>query len=124
MVGCRSLSSILTETNRDIAINLSIGFSTFNFMVFNGIWTAFLATPYLAFAPAVFPHTALQYVVPAVELVTTIFWFSGFVATATILPPPRMCHGGLCNSLQAATVFGAFEWYVLCPLLYWEVLSC
>lgn len=89
---------------------------TVNFMLFNGIWTAFIATPYLAFAPAFFPHAALQFVVPAVEAVTAIFWFAGFVATATILPPPRLCHGGLCNSLQAATVFGAFEWYVLSPM--------
>ncbi|PKY03966.1 hypothetical protein P168DRAFT_319421 [Aspergillus campestris IBT 28561] len=92
------------------AINIPVSSDTVNFMLFNGIWTAFLATPYLAFAPAFFPHAALQFVVPAVEAVTAIFWFAGFVATATILPPPRLCHGGLCNSLQAATVFGAFEW--------------
>lgn len=40
-----------------------------------------------------------------------IFWFAGFIALAVWLPPARFCHGDVCSSLQAATVFGSFEWY-------------
>lgn len=81
-------------------------------MLFNGVWTAFIATPYLAFAPIYFPNFAQRIIVLAIDAITMIFWFAGFIALATDLPPARYCHGSLCSSLQAATVFGALTWYV------------
>ncbi|EAW14679.1 MARVEL domain-containing protein [Aspergillus clavatus NRRL 1] len=83
---------------------------TINFMLFNSAWTAFIAVPYLALAPVFFPRLAHRFVIPAVEAVTMIFWFSGFVALGVWLPPSEACHWGRCRALQAATVFGAFEW--------------
>lgn len=50
-----------------------------------------------------------------------IFWFAGFIALGALLPPPRACHGSVCSSLQAATVFGAFEWYL--PSLFIEDMN-
>lgn len=88
---------------------------TVNFLLFLGCWTAFVAVPYLTIAPIWFPRLAHHYVIPAVEVITMIFWFAGFIAMGAMLPPPRWCHGSACSSLQAATVFGAFEW--------WESLS-
>jgi hypothetical protein len=83
---------------------------TVNFMLFNGVWTAFVATPYLALAPVFFPQLAHRFVIPAVEIVTMIFWFAGFIALGVLLPSPDYCHWGQCRALQAATVFGSFEW--------------
>ncbi|KAE8375892.1 membrane-associating domain-containing protein [Aspergillus bertholletiae] len=83
---------------------------TVNFMLFNSIWTAFVATPYLALAPVHFPQIAHRFVIPAVEAITMIFWFAGFIALGVLLPAPMFCHWSACNCAQAATVFGAFEW--------------
>ncbi|OJJ95553.1 hypothetical protein ASPACDRAFT_82024 [Aspergillus aculeatus ATCC 16872] len=83
---------------------------TVNFMLFNGIWTAFVAVPYLAFAPMYFPRVAHILIMVAVEAVTMIFWFAGFIALGVYLPPSEFCHWSRCRALQAATVFGAFDW--------------
>ncbi|KAF7593164.1 hypothetical protein BBP40_011877 [Aspergillus hancockii] len=83
---------------------------TVNFMLFNSIWTAFFATPYLAIAPVHLPQFAHRFVIPAVEAATMIFWFAGFIALGVLLPVPRFCHWSACSCAQAATVFGAFEW--------------
>lgn len=85
---------------------------TVNFLLFLGCWTAFVAVPYLVVAPIWFPRLAHRFVIPAVEVITMIFWFAGFIALGAILPAPRWCHGSACSSLQAATVFGAIEWCV------------
>jgi hypothetical protein len=83
---------------------------TVNFLLFLGCWTAFVAVPYLALSPIFFPRLAHHFVIPAVEVITMIFWFAGFIAMGAQLPPPRYCHYHVCSSLQAATVFAAFEW--------------
>lgn len=84
---------------------------TVNFLLFLGCWTAFIAVPYLTISPIWFPRLAHHYAIPAVEVITMIFWFAGFIAMGAMLRPPRWCHGSACSSLQAATVFGAFEWW-------------
>jgi hypothetical protein len=89
--------------------------STVDFMLFNGIWTTFLATPFLTLVPVYFSAIGHRFLVLGVEVLTMIFWFAGFIALAASLPPARGCQWTVCNELQAATVFGAFEWYVLSP---------
>ncbi|OJJ79656.1 MARVEL domain-containing protein [Aspergillus glaucus CBS 516.65] len=84
--------------------------STVNFMLFNGVWTPFVAVPFLVLAPTYFPNLAHRLILVGVELVTMIFWFAGFIALAVALPAASYCHGSACSCLQAATVFGAFEW--------------
>lgn len=81
-------------------------------MLFNGVWTLFIAVPYIALVPrfAVLARIHHPYAELAMETVTMIFWFAGFIALGAALPPPRYCNGSVCNSMQAATVFGAFEW--------------
>ncbi|PYH42786.1 MARVEL domain-containing protein [Aspergillus saccharolyticus JOP 1030-1] len=83
---------------------------TVNFMLFNGIWTAFVATPYLLLAPMYFPRVAHILIMVAIEAITMVFWFAGFIALGVFLPPSGFCQWGRCRALQAATVFGAFEW--------------
>ncbi|KAH8691117.1 membrane-associating domain-containing protein [Talaromyces proteolyticus] len=83
---------------------------TVNFDLFNSIWTLVIALPYLSLVPVFFSNLSHVYAVLAVEIVTMIFWFAGFIALGALLPPPRACHSGPCSSLQAATVFASFEW--------------
>ena len=85
--------------------------STVAFLLFLGCWTTFVATPYLAAAPIWAPRLAHRIVIPAVEVVTMIFWFAGFIAIGAELPSPAGCVWSTCHALQATTVFGAFEWY-------------
>lgn len=85
-----------------------------NFMLFNGVWTLFIAIPYFALVPVFFPRLAPQPAVLGAEALTMIFWFAGFIALAAWLPPSSQCRTSPCRSLQAATVFGSFEWLVFC----------
>lgn len=87
---------------------------TVNFDLFNAVWTLVVALPYLSLVPIFFANLSHHYAVLAIEVVTMIFWFAGFIALGALLPPPRACHYSVCSSLQAATVFAAFEWYVFC----------
>lgn len=84
--------------------------STVDFLLFLGCWTSFVAVPYLGAAPIWFPRLAHHFVIPAVEVITMIFWFAGFIALGAELPHPSYCTFSTCRALQAATVFGAFEW--------------
>lgn len=83
--------------------------SEVNFLLFTSIWT-FLALAYLIITPGRFPEAAHKYGILAAEIITMIFWFAGFIATAVLLTDTGCRRGSVCRSLQAATVFGAFEW--------------
>ncbi|KAJ5404098.1 hypothetical protein N7509_003969 [Penicillium cosmopolitanum] len=96
---------------------------TVNYLLFLGCWTAFVATPYLGAAPIFFPRLAHRFVIPAVEIITMIFWFAGFIALGAELPPPRYCHYSTCRALQAVTVFGAFEWVLFSVTTYFAVVD-
>lgn len=84
--------------------------STVNFLLFLACWTLLLALPYVALAPIWFPRISNLVIITAVEALTMLFWFAGFIALGAQLPPPSKCHGHRCRTLQAATVFGSFEW--------------
>jgi hypothetical protein len=86
--------------------------SSINFLLFDGIWSL-IAVPYLIIAPTLFPIAAHVYALLAVEAVTMIFWFAGFIAVAVALPSPSYCNlFTFCKATTAATVFGAFSWWV------------
>lgn len=104
--------SLHAVSNSPVVVSLWASGSTVNFMLFNGVWTPFVAVPFLALAPSYFPNLAHRLILVGVELVTMIFWFAGFIALAVALPAASYCNGSVCSCLQAATVFGAFEWYV------------
>jgi Membrane-associating domain len=44
------------------------------------------------------------------EVLTTIFWFAGFIALAAFVDNMHVCRGGVCHAAQAAIVFSSFEW--------------
>lgn len=81
-----------------------------NFLIFNGIWTAIIVVPFLTLAPRFFPRAAHPYAILALEAVTMIFWFAGFIAHAVFVSAFVACRGNMCRCAQAATVFAAFEW--------------
>jgi len=60
-------------------------------------------------APMRFPRFAHRFAILAVEALTMLFWFAGFIALAVFLAG-RVCYGSVCGSAKAATVFAAFEW--------------
>lgn len=97
--------------------------STVNFMMFNAVWTAFVAVPYLVFGPMFIPNFPHKFVILGVELVTMLFWFAGFIALAALLGPPKYCNSGPCHAGQAATAFGAFEWVLFLVTAVYAVMG-
>jgi len=83
---------------------------TVDFNLFNAIWTLVIALPYLSIIPIFSPRYSHIYGITAIEVITMIFWFAGFIALAAQLPSARACNWTACRCAQAATVFGAFEW--------------
>lgn len=118
MVWCPSIdpSESLMDTKQSTVVSTFTWWaysSTVDFLLFLGCWTSFVAVPYLGAAPIFYPRLAHHYVIPAVEVITMIFWFAGFIALGAELPPPAYCQWSACRAMQATTVFGAFEWYVV-----------
>lgn len=84
---------------------------TVNFMLFNGVWSLFIVVPYFILAPIFVPALAHRFALVAVDAVTMIFWFAGFIALAADIGDPQRCSKvPLCREMQAAIAFGAFNW--------------
>ncbi|KAK2879283.1 hypothetical protein FQN49_001029 [Arthroderma sp. PD_2] len=79
-----------------------------NFLLFDCIWSLFIALPYLVFAPKFFPAFAHQYAMLGVEGATVIFWFSAFISLAVDITGLGRCT--VCSVVKAAVALGAFEW--------------
>lgn len=50
------------------------------------------------------------YIHLAVSLVTTLFYFAGFVALAVFLGKLLFCRGSVCAAARADAAFAAFSW--------------
>ncbi|MCJ1262767.1 hypothetical protein MMC22_002637 [Lobaria immixta] len=83
--------------------------SEVNFLIFVAIWTAILSI-YLLVAQFKFPSLAPAIVVLALDALTMLFWFAGFIALAVFHSNLGECRGRVCDDLVAGIVFGAFEW--------------
>ncbi|EFW22872.1 conserved hypothetical protein [Coccidioides posadasii str. Silveira] len=110
----------LTSFSNTVASEGSLDSS--NFLLFCGLWTAFIVVPYMLLAPTYAPVAAHPFAIIGVDGVTMIFWFAGFIALGSKLPPPRFCTFNACRVLQAATVFGSFEWVLFVATLALAVL--
>ena len=86
-----------------------------NFLIFCAVWTL-LALAYLVVAPWRFPDAAHKLGILAVEVVTTIFWFAGWVSLASLLGDIGLGRWAVGHAATAACVFAAFEWCVSLPL--------
>ncbi|KAL4927810.1 MARVEL domain-containing protein [Aspergillus undulatus] len=93
------------------AVNQGWNGERVNFMLFNSVWTFFIVVPYFILAPMFVPALAHRWALVAVDAVTMIFWFAGFIALAVAVGDVSFCsHFSVCQGLQAATAFGAFDW--------------
>ncbi|KAF9892255.1 hypothetical protein FE257_002032 [Aspergillus nanangensis] len=79
------------------------------FMLFNGIWTGFIATPYLAIAPVHLPRVAHYIVVPVVEASTFVLLLVGLILLGIDLPSSGNCTSAGCKAALAAVIITAFE---------------
>jgi len=84
-----------------------------NFMIWNFVWTV-LALLYLGLAPTYFPDAHHKWAVTAVEAITLIFWFCGWIAIAAWVGNLTVCFGTVCGCARAAVVFAVFEWIAWC----------
>lgn len=84
--------------------------SRLNFMVFVSLWTLLVVT-FITVASRFVPKLSHPFVVLALDALTMLFWFAGFIALAVSVSAfGAICYGHLCDSMRAATAFGAFEW--------------
>lgn len=83
-------------------------------MLFTTIWTIFPALTYLVLAPRFLPLSANNKIIHlAMDAITALFWFAGFIALAAWYGDHDYCLGSFCGVVVATCVFGAFEWYVV-----------
>lgn len=81
-------------------------------MIFNSVWSLFVLA-YIGLVPELLPVAYHKLAPLALAVVTTIFWFSGAIATAVLLGTPDGCSSNHnCRSFQAFIAFGFFLWYV------------
>lgn len=89
-------------------------------MLFNGIWTGFVVTPYLSLAPVHFHKFVYRFVIPTLETSTFILWLVAVILLGISLPSPGICDQDAgCEATQAVIVLAALEWYV-----FYSSLSC
>lgn len=89
--------------------------SQISFLIFCAVWTL-LALIYLILAPLRFQRYSHKYAILAVEAVTMIFWFAGFIALADMLGWWGLggSHWGPYRAAVAGDVFAAFTWVLFC----------
>ena len=87
-------------------------------MLFNSVWTIFPALPFLFYSHRILPERPSSKLIHlAVDAVTMLFWFAGFIALAAWYNNIIICVGKGCGVTVAVIVFGVLEWYVLPPSL-------
>ncbi|CAF9943396.1 MAG: hypothetical protein ALECFALPRED_000289 [Alectoria fallacina] len=98
--------------------------SSDSFMVFASVWTLLILI-YLALAPRFFSAFAHPIAMLGLDALTMLFWFAGFIALAVFHHRAEQVYvgdglgdyykgcsvaGGWCGEIEAAAIFGAFEW--------------
>lgn len=83
-----------------------------NFLIFSPVWSL-LAIAALVVVPmkmtSFASSTAGRYGLLALEILTMLYWFGGFVALAVFLRD-RICFGGVCDVAKAGTALSAVSW--------------
>jgi uncharacterized membrane protein len=97
-----------------------------NFLLFCAVWTL-LAVAYLVLSSIRFHDHPIghKFGVLAVEIVTTIFWFAGWVAFACLLGDlPASQWWTVKRVGEAAVVFAAIEWLLFIATMIMSSLHC
>ena len=76
----------------------------------NTIWTGCFAISYLGMAPVYCPRIERSFIMPAVEAITMLLWFAGFIAQAYSLSYLDQCAYNICKVALSAVILGAVEW--------------
>lgn len=95
--------------------------SSLAFLTFASVYTLLVSLPYSAFAPRYFPAVASGVASLAIEALTTIFWFCGFIAAAVYVGKLDVCRGTVCGSARGAVVVASLMWVVCCMVLWFPV---
>ncbi|KAI9871293.1 MAG: hypothetical protein M1830_008989 [Pleopsidium flavum] len=66
--------------------------SQVNFLIFTSLWTL-LALAYLTLTPWLAPRASHKFAILAVEALTMLFWFAGFIALAVFVSRLLVCGG-------------------------------
>jgi len=97
-----------------------------NFLLFCAVWTL-LAVAYLVVTSLRFQNHPVghKFGILAVEVVTAIFWFAGWVAFASLLGDlPHTQWWTVKRVGEAAVVFAAIEWLLFCATTIMSSLHC
>ncbi|KAK5087928.1 hypothetical protein LTR05_002144 [Lithohypha guttulata] len=94
------------------------------FLVFTSTFTILISIPYTTFAPTYFPAYINRYTSLVIELISTIFWFSGFVAGAVWLGKLDLCAGLICHNARAGVVFAALMFVCYAITSHFPVKYC
>lgn len=94
------------------------------FLVFTSVFTILLSIPYTTFAPRYFPDSINRWASLVVELLTTLFWFCGFIAGAVWLGKIDFCVGIICNNAKAGVIFSALVFLCYAITSYFPITYC
>ena len=85
-----------------------------NFLIFSPTWSI-LALAALVVVPmkmsTLASSTAGSFGLLALEVLTMLYWFGGFIAMAVFLRD-RICFGAVCDVAKAGTALSAVSWLV------------
>jgi hypothetical protein len=85
-----------------------------NFLIFSPVWSL-LALTALVIVPMKMSSFAAStpgsYGLLALEVLTMLYWFGGFIAMAVFLRD-RICFGAVCDVAKAGTALSAVTWLV------------
>jgi len=99
--------------------------SQINFLIFVPVWS-FITIAYLEITPVYAKRASHPYAHFALEIITTIFYFAGFVALAVFLSKLLYCRGTVCASARAAAIFSSINcatWILTTILLGMEIFK-
>ncbi|TVY37139.1 hypothetical protein LCER1_G009228 [Lachnellula cervina] len=80
-----------------------------NFLIFVPVFSL-ISVFYLELAPRFAPKASHPYALFVVEVLNTLFYFSGFIALAVFIGKLLFCRGSVCSAARADAVFAAFSW--------------
>ncbi|MCJ1403490.1 hypothetical protein MMC11_006713 [Xylographa trunciseda] len=85
-------------------------FGSLNFVLFASLWSLLLlAYLFATLRFGRFSHPIASFVL---LLVTSLFWFSGFIALAVAIGGSSCGPNRSCQAIAAASAFGAFLWLI------------
>jgi len=96
-----------------------------NFLIFVPVWS-FITIAYLEITPVYAKRASHPYAHFALEIITTIFYLSGFIALAVFLSKLLYCRGSVCASARAAAIFSSIScatWVLTTILLGIEIFK-